>query len=110
MPQYVRAAKPGGTYFFTLVTYQPRPFHAEALCLLPDHLHCILTLPEDNDNYSLRWRRMKGIFSRLYRIEANIEEIPLSLSRVRIDGAASRTLRYYGHNIRQQTLQTRGLS
>ena len=65
---------PGGTYFFTLVTYnrQPlfrdvaarrllrkafvrcrrdRPFELDAIVLLPDHLHCIWTLPKGDADF-----------------------------------------------------------
>jgi putative transposase len=31
--------------------------------ILPDHLHAILTLPEDDADFSGRWRRIKGDFS-----------------------------------------------
>ena len=79
---YRRAHIPGGTYFFTVVTYgrQPlladhlninalgrafrrvkeeRPFTMDAFVLMPDHLHCIWTLPEGNADYSSRWRDIK---------------------------------------------------
>ena len=61
----------GGTYFFTVVTYHRLPilvnekarailryswkdvqlrfpFTTDAICLMPDHIHCIWTLPEDD--------------------------------------------------------------
>jgi putative transposase len=67
MPRY-RRARTGPTYFFTLVSFrrQPilclppirsalrraledvritRPFDIDASVLMPDHLHCIWTLP-----------------------------------------------------------------
>ena len=76
MPDYHRIYTPGGTYFFTLVTYnrlpilvtpeardilraawknvQERfPFSTIAVCLLPEHLHCIWSLPKGESNYSL---------------------------------------------------------
>jgi putative transposase len=43
------------------------PFQLEAICLLPDHLHCIWTLPEGDADYSTRWKRIKAMFSRQYR-------------------------------------------
>ncbi|NIW46653.1 MAG: transposase, partial [Gammaproteobacteria bacterium] len=45
------------------------PFHTDAVCLLPDHIHCIWTLPEGDADYSVRWRRIKSIFSRQYRLK-----------------------------------------
>ncbi|MBI4745903.1 MAG: hypothetical protein HY786_05025 [Deltaproteobacteria bacterium] len=35
------------------------PFKIEAWVLLPDHLHCIWTLPEDDANFSSRWAIIK---------------------------------------------------
>jgi putative transposase len=86
MPDYRRWYVPGGTYFFTVVTHerrplfsdetarrflrksiktiqQSRPFTLFAICLLPDHLHCVWTLPEGDANYSTRWRRIKEEFT-----------------------------------------------
>jgi putative transposase len=85
--RYRRAILPGGTCFFTLVTFQRRPIFASpqavellryafgyvlarmpftivASVVLPDHLHCIWTLPPDDSNYSTRWRMIKGHFTR----------------------------------------------
>ena len=85
--EYRRVTIKGSTYFFTVVTYNRRPFLShpaniellrqafrytmqrhpmkiDAVVLLPDHLHSIWTLPEDDRNYSLRWRLIKGYFSR----------------------------------------------
>ncbi|MDP2224742.1 hypothetical protein [Nitrosomonas sp.] len=81
MPNYRRNRQPGGTYFFTvnlldrksqwLVTHidelrtavrktrQMYPFHIDAWVVLPEHLHCIWTLPEGDTNYSNRWRLIK---------------------------------------------------
>ncbi len=32
--------------------------------MLPEHLHCIWTLPEGDGDFSLRWRLLKSHFSR----------------------------------------------
>lgn len=87
MPTYVRAYVPGGTFFFTLVTYrrqplleQPaarralhdatqsvrtvRPFHTDAIVLLPDHLHALWTLPPEDADFSTRWRLIKHLTTR----------------------------------------------
>ena len=68
MSQYRRAYSPGGSYFFTVVTWErrkwfenaanveilraalrktmkERPFTMEAAIILPDHLHTIWRLP-----------------------------------------------------------------
>ena len=85
--QYRRAIVPGGTFFFTLVTdrrrpilaldeavgvlrhafrsvRQLRPFEIDAVVVMPDHLHCIWTLPPDDADFSTRWRLIKTWFSK----------------------------------------------
>jgi putative transposase len=32
--------------------------------ILPDHLHCIWTLPQADADFSTRWNLLKGYFSR----------------------------------------------
>ncbi len=86
MPNYRRAFVPGGTYFFTVaiadrrtmllteridalshafrVVSAWRPFVMPAFVVLPDHLHCIWSLPEGDADFPARWNRIKGEFSR----------------------------------------------
>lgn len=86
MPHYIRARIPGGTYFFTVALLErrqrlltghidslraafrsvqaERPFHIDAIVILPDHLHCLWTLPEGDADYSTRWRLIKSAFAR----------------------------------------------
>jgi putative transposase len=40
------------------------PFRLEAVVVLPDHLHCVWTLPPGDTDYSTRWNLIKGCFSR----------------------------------------------
>ena len=40
------------------------PFHIDAWVVLPDHLHCIWTLPPDTDDFPVRWRLIKLLFSK----------------------------------------------
>lgn len=35
------------------------PFHVDAWVVLPDHLHCIWTLPPGDDDFSNRWKAIK---------------------------------------------------
>lgn len=86
MSRYRRADIPGATYFFTVVTYRRRPilcddmvraalrnavktvqsrhpFTVDAWVLLPDHLHCLWTLPTDDADYPLRWGMIKRMVS-----------------------------------------------
>jgi len=46
------------------VTRCTRPFAIDAWVVLPDHLHCVWTLPPGDDDFSTRWRLIKTIFSR----------------------------------------------
>ncbi len=39
-------------------------FQINAIVILPDHLHTIWTLPNDDDNYPQRWRSIKSQFIR----------------------------------------------
>lgn len=87
MPEFTRACAPGGTFFFTLVTYDRlpifrsttarrllrdairevrtiKPLDVDAIVLLPDHLHCIWTLPPGDTDFSIRWRKIKEFFTR----------------------------------------------
>ena len=85
MPDYRRYRVPGGTYFFTValaergsdllvrevdrlrdaarVTQAARPFAIRAGVVMPDHLHCVWTLPEGDADYSGRWGAIKARFS-----------------------------------------------
>lgn len=86
MPEYRRNHLPGGTYFFTVtmrqrqsgllvsqiqllrsavkMTLQRMPFHIDAWVVLPDHIHCIWTLPPDDADYPSRWKSIKTRFSK----------------------------------------------
>jgi len=43
---------------------EDRPFDIRALVLLPDHLHTICTLPQGEEDYSIRWSAIKAEFTR----------------------------------------------
>ncbi len=86
MPDYRRYRVPGGTYFFTVnllerrmdtlvrhidrlreavrTVRQRRPFHIDAWVVLPDHLHCLWTLPDGDADFSTRWRLIKTAFAK----------------------------------------------
>jgi putative transposase len=86
MPDYLRCRVPGGTYFFTITllerggdllvqhidvlreavrrTRSERPFHIDAWVVMPDHMHCLITLPPGDSDYSNRIKAIKIRFSR----------------------------------------------
>ncbi len=87
MPHYLRTWRPGGTFFFTVVTFGRRkilhypksrrflgqavnevrrqfPFTMDAWVLMPDHLHTIWTLPENDTDYGKRIGLIKAKFSK----------------------------------------------
>jgi len=86
MPDYRRNRVLGGTYFFTVNLLQrssdllveevellrgivrgvraDRPFHIDAWVVLPDHMHCVWTLPQGDADYSGRWQCIKTGFSK----------------------------------------------
>ena len=124
MPKYKRWFQPGGTFFFTVITFdrQPilcepqareflqqaikktqneRPFEIAGMVLLPDHLHTIWKLPENDDNFSTRWNLIKRRFTRNW-LTVNSSK-PVSSSRM----AAKRERsvwqrRFWEHLIRDQ--------
>ncbi len=60
---------------------QKYPFINDVFCLLPDHFHCIWTLPEDDFDYSTRMKELKRLFSRKYPKIYREDPVTLSYSR-----------------------------
>jgi putative transposase len=96
MSVYRRYFIPGGTYFFTVVTFDrrpiltdplgrsclrtamrnvraKRPFEMIAFALLPDHLHVVWTLPPGDSGYAVRWSQIKESFTRLFLASGGME-------------------------------------
>jgi REP element-mobilizing transposase RayT len=104
MPNYRRFRVPGGTYFFTINllerrsdllvrhidalreavrrTRRERPFHIDAWVVLPEHMHCVITLPEGDDDF---FNRIKAIKIRFVRA------IPATERRTRVRAARGGT-------------------
>ena len=124
MPNYRRAITPGGTIFFTLVTFdrkpiltselsrqilrrvwkrvqEQHPFVVDALCLLPDHLHCIWTLPEGDGDYSMRWRAIKAQFTKEY-LKSGGQDEHRNDSRITRGEAALWQRRFWEHTIKDE--------
>ena len=45
-------------------TRAERPFGIDAWVVLPEHMHCVWTLPPVDADYPLRWRLIKTFFCR----------------------------------------------
>ncbi len=41
-----------------------RAFQIDAWVVLPDHMHCVWTLPDGDADYSTRWKEIKTLFSK----------------------------------------------
>ncbi|MEM9005128.1 MAG: transposase [Cyanobacteria bacterium P01_F01_bin.86] len=119
---YRRFNVPGATYFFTVVTYERQPlfqdpnnvqllreaFHTvkqrypftiDAIVVLPDHVHALWTLPEEDANFSTRWRLIKEYVSRRCDLVYNQA---LSSSRVKKGERAVWQRRFWEHCIRDE--------
>jgi putative transposase len=119
MSSYRRARLEGGTFFFTVTladrvstllidriealrgafaeTRRELSFQIDAIVVLPDHLHCIWTLPHGDSDFPSRWQRIKGRFSRAC---PEGEVISTSRRRKRERGIWHR--RYWEHVIRDE--------
>jgi putative transposase len=119
MPDYRRSRVPGGTYFFTAnlwdrdsqlltiaidglraavkKTRQRLPFHIDAWVVLPDHMHCVWTLPPGDEDYARRWQGIKIAFSK---------QIPKTEPRLAVrDDKGERAIwqrRYWEHTVRDE--------
>lgn len=121
--QYRRLYIKGGTYFFTLVTYNRKPifssvaavqllstaltytasrmpFETVAYVILPDHLHYIFTLPIESSDFSTRWRLIKSHFTRQWCKEGSISNHPSRIKKGELDVWQRR---FWEHLIRDET-------
>ncbi len=121
MPNYRRPHLNGGCYFFTVTAYQrqnifteelfraslrhaityvrkDKPFHINAWVLLPDHLHCIWTLPEDNGDFSARWSMIKRAVTK--QLKNRSIAIPNTRSRGKRQESTLWQRRFWEHQIR----------
>ncbi|MBT9314522.1 transposase [Leptothoe spongobia TAU-MAC 1115] len=111
-------------YFITQVTYQrvpwlceevgrkalreaiiqvkrTHPFSIDEIALLPDHFHCLLTLPPDDADFSVRLRLVKGYVTRHYGSALGINR-GVSLSRQKRGERNLWQRRYWEHLIRDE--------
>lgn len=120
MTEYRRTKIQGATYFFTVncaerrgnrilennvdalrqvfrKVKQKHPFEIDAIVILPEHLHCIWTLPQDDADYSLRWNLIKSGFSRLITDGERLSE-----SRIKRGERGIWQRRFWEHMVRDE--------
>ena len=124
MSDYRRACTEGGTYFFTVVTYcrrpilvddkvvnelrlairdvkQQSPFVVDAWVVLPDHMHCVWSLPEGDADYSSRMGKIKSNFTR--RVAGRFHDPNLlTFSKKKKRESTIWQRRFWEHEIRDQ--------
>lgn len=117
---YRRVWVEGGTYFFTVNLLERKgndllvryidvlraavaqvkikyPFIIHGWVVLPDHIHCVIELPEGDANFAVRWRLIKILFSKgLPRDEHR------SMVRIHRKERGIWQRRYWEHLIRDQ--------
>ncbi|WP_236209094.1 REP-associated tyrosine transposase [Pseudomonas tohonis] len=118
MSNYRRSLVPGGTFFFTVtladrratlltdaipslrraysLALQRMPFDTVAICVLPDHLHAIWTLPPGDADFSRRWSLIKSQFS------MTLSPSPRSASKANRREKGIWQRRFWEHQIRDQ--------
>jgi putative transposase len=124
MREYIRMHAPGGMFFLTLVTFRRRPILAGAervawlraafraamavrpfllwgAVVLPDHVHLVIELPEDDADFSARIALVKRGFSRALP-PAEIREPGASPSRRRRRERSVWQRRFWEHTIRDE--------
>jgi putative transposase len=124
MPNYRRANVCGGTYFITQVTYQREhwlcndtaryalrhaikkvrekyTFTIDAFVLLPDHFHCIWTLPIEDNDFSTRLRLIKTFVTKNYGDKLGVER-EISQSRQKRKESNLWQRRFWEHLIRDE--------
>ena len=119
MSRYRRNYITGGTFFFTVKLADPKsrllvehidllreaytfvqkhyPFETIAICVMPNHLHAVWTLPDGDSDYSLRWRLIKTRFSHHF---AALDVLSASKQRRYEKGIWQR--RFYEHTVRDE--------
>jgi putative transposase len=94
MSDYLRYYANGGYYFFTIVTFErisifdnshnvvllnraiqqvkaKHPFAMQGMVVLPDHWHCLMKLPIQDNDFSTRIRLIKRAFSMNFHTGTN---------------------------------------
>lgn len=120
MRTYIRDKTKGGCYFLTIclenrqsnllvenvdvfrhaykINQQNYNFKLDAMVLMPDHIHLMLTLVEDSDNFSIIVASLKSHFSRQINLLSKNLTVFFSRQKKRESGIWQR--RFWEHRIR----------
>ena len=124
MSRYRRASAAGSSYFFTVVAYRRQPilcneairnalrdaietvrtsrsFVIDAWVLLPDHLHCVWTLPDGDADFSTRWMKIKRAVSLACREIYHRPDL-VSTSKFKHRESTIWQRRFWEHHIRNE--------
>ncbi|HEV2613640.1 MAG TPA: transposase [Gammaproteobacteria bacterium] len=118
MVHYRRIYVQGGCYFFTVILQNRKSktlienidllrasmkqvqkenfYEVKAIVVLPEHVHCILKLPENDSDHSQRWRKIKSYFTR------KIKEKGVNIPRNAQGECLLWQRRYWEHTIRDE--------
>lgn len=121
MSNYRRNKQAGATYFFTLClhdrrstlltdyidvlrlayrkTQNKKPFITEAMVVLPEHVHALWTLPENDADYANRIRLFKSHFTR--QLPNELKQTT-NANRQKHKQTGVWQLRYWEHTIRDE--------
>ncbi len=123
MPRYIRSKSKGATYFFTVNTHQRQPiltqpinveairlaiqktkqclpFKIDAWVVMPDHMHAIWTLPDNDHDYSKRWGIFKMSVSKTCKSHGFFQDKTQSQLKRNESGLWQR--RFWEHEIRDE--------
>ena len=123
MTDYRRNRVPGGTFFFTVNLLErrsqllveridalreavrkartQRPFHIDCWVVLPDHMHCIWTLPPEDVDYPSRWKAIKIAFAKTIPKTERLSPVRLAKGERGISRKGDKwQRRYWEHTIR----------
>jgi putative transposase len=75
------------------------PFTIDAMVVMPDHIHAIWTLPEDDRNFGVRWSLIKSRFTRQCDDRCKGEK---TASRIARKQQAVWQHRFWEHEIRDE--------
>lgn len=131
MPNYRRPKVSGACVFFTInladrgstllveeierlreavrQTKAERPFRIDAWVVLPDHMHCVWTLPVGDRDFSTRWGAIKARFSMSCRRAGFTPPPPVGVAHGGVNPALRRKgevglwqARFWEHHIRDE--------